>query len=426
MSGWRRREGKNETEIENGVDNGNSKDKATIIAPYQLQYQTTEYNKSFTLAYHNNFIDYRNHKSQNREETQTNSKQKMLGLLKQGIVSTQFFLYGKKHCTQTGYLKHVAQYAEPVQSAAVLDLSDPSQKDDGVDLSGKTFLVTGANQGIGKEIATYAAAKKATVYMLCRNKERAENAQKDIKELTKNDNVNVLLADVAEPTQIQKVVTEFQKKEQKLDVLVCNAGALFNDRRVNSEGKEITLMSHLVGGSYQLTKLLLPSLKKASETNGGEARVVYVASGGMYTSKFPSWEVAASSGEYESSYDGQFSYAYAKRGQVLMAERFTKEYPEITFVSSHPGWTKTAAVDEAYGSQAKYLEPMRTMWEGAEGICWLTATSKTNLQGGEFYLDRRPQRKHIAGPFMSDGSFTKNTEKEVDEMMKKLEEESGV
>lgn len=347
---------------------------------------------------------------------------KMIGFIKQGIVSTQFFLYGKKHCTQTGYLKHLGQYTEPVQSAAVVDVNSS----DGVDLSGKTFIVTGANQGIGKEIATYAAAKKATVYMICRNKERAQAAQKDIQELTKNQNVNVLLADVSEPSHIKRVVSEFQAKEQKLDCLICNAGALFNDRRVNSEGQEITFMSHLVCGSYQLTKLLLPSLKKASEVTGGEARVIYVASGGMYNSKFPDLEVAASTGKYESQYDGNMAYSYAKRGQVLMAERFTKDYPEISFLSSHPGWVRTVGVDAAFGSAQKVLEPMRTTWEGSEGICWLATTAEKNLERGAFYLDRTPQRKHIAGAFMTDGTFTKNTDEEVDVMMKSLGEISGV
>lgn len=346
----------------------------------------------------------------------------MIGLIKQGIVSSQFFLFGKKQFTQTGYLKHVAQYREPVQSAAFVD----ADTNDGVDLTGKTFLVTGANQGIGKEIATYAAGKKATVYMLCRNKERAESAQKDIQDLTNNQNVIVLLGDVSEPSQVKRVVSEFQGKEQKLDCLVCNAGALFNERQVNSEGQEITLMSHLVSGSYQLTKLLLPSLKEASKRNSGESRVIYVTSGGMYNAKFPEWEEAASTGKYESSYSGNLAYSYAKRGQVLLAERFTKEYPEIAFVSGHPGWTRTAGVDAAFSSSAKYLEPMRTTWEGAEGICWLTATSKKNLESGGFYLDRVPQRKHIAGPFMTDGTYTKNTEEEVETMMKCLGQASGV
>lgn len=345
-------------------------------------------------------------------------------MIKQGIVSTQFFLFGRKHFTQTGYRKHLAQYSEPVQAAAVVEASDPSS--DGVDLSGKTFLVTGANQGIGKEIATYAASKKATVYLLCRNKDRAESARKEIQEQTNNDNVNVLLADVSESGQVEAAVSEFLGKEQRLDCLVCNAGALFNDRRVNSEGHEATLMSHLVCGSYQLTQLLMPALERSSAADGGEPRVIYVASGGMYNSKFPEWTRAASTGQHAEDYDGNLAYSYAKRGQVLLAERLARDRPGVSFVSSHPGWVRTAAVDAAYGSSAKYLDPMRATWEGAEGICWLAAAPADRLTSGAFYLDRTPQRKHIAGPFMTDGTFTKNTEEEVDVMMKHLAETSGV
>jgi dehydrogenase/reductase SDR family protein 12 len=344
---------------------------------------------------------------------------RMIGLIKQGIVSTQFFLYGKKHFTKTGYLRHVAQYDDPVQSATVVDANDPNN--DGVDLSGKTFLISGANQGIGREIATYAASKKATVYMLCRNKERADIARREIMELTNNSNVVVLLGDVGEPSHIRRVVSEFQDRETKLDCLVCNAGALFNDRRVNSDGLEVTLMSHLVCGSYQLTKLLLPSLN-----NSDGARVVYVSSGGMYNTKFPHWDVAGSTGDHSAGYDGNMAYSYAKRGQVLLAERFTRQYPSVAFLSCHPGWVRTVGVEDAFGDTAKLLEPLRSGWEGSEGICWLTATPRTNLISGEFYLDRKPQRKHIAGAFFTEGSYTKNTVEEVENMMKKLEETCGV
>ena len=69
---------------------------------------------------------------------------------------------------------------------------------------------------------------------------------------------------------------------------------------------------------------------------------------------------------------------------------------------------------------------MRTLWEGSEGICWLATTPSKDLEGGAFYLDRKPQRKHIAGPFFTDGSYTRNTDNEVDDMMKKLLEKAGV
>jgi dehydrogenase/reductase SDR family protein 12 len=223
-------------------------------------------------------------------------------------------------------------------------------------------------------------------------------------------------------SQVRTVVSALQTKEDKVDVLICNAGVLLNDRRETSEGLEVTFASHLLGGSFLLSQLLLPQLKAAKD----QARVIFVSSGGMYNAKFPDWPTATSVEGATHKYDGQFAYSYAKRGQILLAERFTKDIPEIAWVSAHPGWTDTPAVDEAYGDTKKYLEPMRQTWQGAEGIAWLMGAERSKLESGEFYLDRKPQRKHLAGAFFSEGSFTKNTEKEIDEMLQKMEKATGL
>lgn len=293
---------------------------------------------------------------------------------------------------------------------------------DGVNMEGKVVVITGANSGLGKELATYAAAKGAKLYMLCRSKERAEKARDEIVKLTSNDSVEIILADLAELAQVRNAANELSAKESKIDVLVCNGGVLLNDRKESSEGFELTFASHLLGGSYLLSNLLWPRLK-ASDDKG---RVIFVSSGGMYNTKFPDWKTAVSSKDATSDYNGNFAYAYAKRGQVLLAERWTKTMPETCWVSAHPGWSATPAVDEAYGENKKYLEPFRTPWEGAEGIAWMMATEKSNLESGEFYLDRKPQRKHLAGAFFSEGTYTKNTDSEVDEMMTKLKEAAGL
>lgn len=112
--------------------------------------------------------------------------------------------------------------------------------------------------------------------------------------------------------------------------------------------------------------------------------------------------------------------------QVVLAEEWSKEHTDIKIVSAHPGWSDTPAVDEAFGDAKKYLQPLRTPWEGAEGIAWLVGTPNKNIQSGEVYLDRKVQPKHIAGLFYSEGSFTKNTAKEVDSFMIKLKEATGV
>lgn len=276
-------------------------------------------------------------------------------------------------------------------------------------------VITGANSGIGKEMATYAAAKGATLYMLCRSQGRAEEAKADIQQKTDNPNVHILLVDVTELSQIRKAVAELQSKEDKVDCIVCNAGVLLNEKTENSQGIEVTFASHLLGGSYLLPHLLMPQLKKSDQS-----RVIFVTSGGMLITKFPDWATATSTNN--GKYDGTNAYSYAKRGQVLLAEQWAKEIPDVTFVTCHPGWAATNAVDEAFGENKKYLEPMRSTWQGAEGFCWLMSTDKNNLTNGAFYLDRKLQKKHIAGPFMTEGGYTKNSQAEVDEIMKNLKE----
>jgi dehydrogenase/reductase SDR family protein 12 len=119
-------------------------------------------------------------------------------------------------------------------------------------------------------------------------------------------------------------------------------------------------------------------------------------------------------------------YAYAKRGQVILAEQFAKEYPDVAWVTVHPGWTDTPAVEEAFGDQKKYLAPLREPWQGAEGVAWLTQTDRKNLENGEFYLDRTTQTKHLAGPFFSEGSYTKNKPEEVAALMENLKKAAGI
>ena len=282
---------------------------------------------------------------------------------------------------------------------------------------------------MGKQIATYAAAKGARLYMLCRSQQRAEQAKQDIieeiKQAGSNESssftptVEIIVVDVSELDQVRAAAQSLQAKEPKVDVIVCNAGVLLNDRAETSQGLEVTFASHLLGGSYLLPQLLLPQLIAA-----GDARVVTVTSGGMYNFRLPSWELLTS--DKSVTYNGVNAYAYAKRGQVLLAERQSQLEPKIKWVTAHPGWSDTNAVDEAFGDQKKYLMPLREPWQGAEGIAWLLGADANQLENGALYLDRKTQPKHIAGPFFTEGSYTKNKPEDVDAFMAKLKETAGL
>jgi len=327
----------------------------------------------------------------------------------QFAASSQFFLYGKRSFTRTGWERQRALYDKPDLLTQDLNLAE------------KIYMITGANSGIGKEMAQFVASKGATVYMLCRSAARAEAARADIVAKAGNDKVHVLEGDVGSEADVRRCWDLFASRsatpeKPRLDALVCNAGALMNEKTLTTEGLEITFASHFLFGTYLLGQLAMPALEATPDS-----RFVAVSSGGMYNFPFPSWEIATSTSKDPSvKYDGQAAYAYAKRGQVLLCERWAARYPSTKVVSCHPGWTSTPAVDAAYGDTKKYLEPMRSPWEGAEGIIWLMVAPCEKIESGAFYLDRTPRAKHISGPFFTEGSYTKNSAAEVDALMANL------
>lgn len=279
----------------------------------------------------------------------------------QTITTTQFYLKGRRQSTLTGYLRHKGKYTEPVQGAVVVNGNEDGLTD-GFDMSAKVVVITGANSGIGFDLATYAAGKNAKVYMFCRSEERGEAARKKISQRTGSDKVEVIQCDVSLKKSVQRAVEEFKAKEHRLDALICNAGVLLNERTETPEGWETTFASHLLFGSYMLGSLLMP------QVDPDEGRIIFVSSGGMYNTKFPTWTKATSTGDAMSSYSGNMAYSFAKRGQVLLAERWASLNPKgPKVVSCHPGWVDTPAVEEAYGDQKKFLEPMRNPWQVRNG-----------------------------------------------------------
>jgi len=293
-------------------------------------------------------------------------------------------------------------------------------------LAGKVYLVTGSNQGIGKEIAMFLAKKGGSVLMACRSLERAQTACQDIIEKTGNSKVAVLQADVSLEADVRELWKAFlahplakpnAQAGVQLHGLCCNAGALLNKRTLTSEGVETTFACHLLFGTYLLGELAMPVLERTPDS-----RIVIVSSGGMYNTALPPWEVLSSTHENsEKNYSGDMCYAQAKRAQVMLAEYWAAMATRVKVVTAHPGWTLTDGVESAFGNSKSWLEPLRSTWEGAEGICWLMTVRASAIVTGSFYLDREPQVKHIAGLFCTEGSATKNSPQEIEMFHENLE-----
>jgi NAD(P)-dependent dehydrogenase (short-subunit alcohol dehydrogenase family) len=141
------------------------------------------------------------------------------------------------------------------------------------EMQGKICLVTGSNSGIGKETALSLAKMGATVLMVVRNKERGKKAQKEIVKQSCNYSFDLMICDLSSMKSIRHFAEEFRKKYQRLDVLVNNAGAVYNKRETTPEGFERTFAVNYLG-PFLLTHELLDILKSSFPS-----RIINVSSG---------------------------------------------------------------------------------------------------------------------------------------------------
>jgi len=255
-----------------------------------------------------------------------------------------------------------------------------------VDLSGKVCLVTGANSGIGFETSRALAERGATVWMLCRDRQRGKRAVEQVRASTGSTCVHLGQLDVSDLDAVRRFARDFAAP--RVDVLVHNAGVLPDRRSASADDHEITLATHVLG-PWALTQAMAPKLRAARD-----ARVVFVSSGGMYTQRLSlddcEWR--------RRPYDGVAAYAQTKRMQVVLAELLAEELPvaRVTVSSVHPGWADTPAVRTSLPRFWQTMQSrLRTPAEGADTVIWLAASPAARGRSGLFWFDRRPRSTHL-------------------------------
>ena len=143
------------------------------------------------------------------------------------------------------------------------------------DLLEKTYVVTGANSGIGYEAAHNFASRGATLGLVCRNEARGHQALAAIHGETGNDKISLYLADFNSLADVLRMSGELLADFPKIDVLCNNAGGSNASRVLTSEGFEATFVTNHLSG-FLLTTRLMPALIKAGETH--RARIVFTSS----------------------------------------------------------------------------------------------------------------------------------------------------
>jgi len=249
----------------------------------------------------------------------------------------------------------------------------------GLDLSGKTFLVTGMNSGIGLESARVLAMRGARIVAAARTEEKAREAGAAF-----NDRLVPVPCELSEPSSVRAAVERVKSSVDKLDGILCNAGIMALPQRTIAHGHELQFLTNHIGHFILVTGLL--------DKLGDEGRVV------MLSSAAHGW--APESGiefddiTLEKSYKPGLAYGQSKLANLLFAKGLAKRFAgtKKTANAVHPGVIATNLVRHM-NPIVRVVMPigtalaMKTIPQGAATQVFVLTHPSVAGTSGEYFAD---------------------------------------
>lgn len=252
-------------------------------------------------------------------------------------------------------------------------------------MQGKTVLVTGATDGIGKVTARGLMELGASVLIVGRNPDKTARVADELAELSGRPRPMTFVADLSEPKQVKRLADEIVGRLTMLDVLVNNAGAFFAKRELNSEGMEMTFaLNHL--NYFLLTHQLLGLLKKAPQ-----GRIVNVASEAHRGVSLDFGDLYG-----EQGYQGWRAYQRSKLANILFTAELAERLKEtaVTANSLHPGFVASNFGHNNRGWWTGLLKLAQKLFaineeRGAQTSIHVASAADLRQTSGLYYVDRK-------------------------------------
>jgi dehydrogenase/reductase SDR family protein 13 len=201
------------------------------------------------------------------------------------------------------------------------------------DLANKTFIVTGANTGIGKVTAKELARRGAHVVLACRSKDKTAAVIEEIQRDTGTTTAEYVHLDLGDLASVRACAEAIAARNLPIHGLINNAG-MAGSKGLTRDGFELTWgVNHL--GPYLFTRLLLDRVKQA-----GQARIVNVASASHYNATGIDWDALK---QPTRSATGMREYGVSKLCNVLFAKELARRLDGtgVTTYALHPGVVAT-------------------------------------------------------------------------------------
>jgi NAD(P)-dependent dehydrogenase (short-subunit alcohol dehydrogenase family) len=258
---------------------------------------------------------------------------------------------------------------------------------------GKTVLVTGANQGIGRATALSLARLGAKVVLLCRNKTKGSAALQEVQAAATGEPPELLVADLGSLSDVRRAAEHFRERHSRLDVLVNNAGLYVPSFQTTADGFEETFaVNHL--GPFVLTREL-EELLKATATLAGGARIVNVSSAAHARGRI-AWDDL----ELRKSYGAFRAYAQSKLANILFTYELARrlEGTHVTANCLHPGVIASGFGQTYTGTFSLLIRIARPFFssteEGAKTSVYLASSPEVEGVTGRYFVKCKATRSN--------------------------------
>ncbi|MFF0434517.1 oxidoreductase [Streptomyces sp. NPDC004327] len=250
------------------------------------------------------------------------------------------------------------------------------------DLTGRVFVVTGANSGLGLATTRALARHGAHVVLAVRDERKGEGAARDIAAQVPGARLDVRRIDLADLDSVREFAAKLRADHPHLDVLVNNAGVMAPPRTLSAQGHELQFAANHLG-HFALTGLLLDRLAA-----GREPRVVTVSSLQHRKGSIHFGDIDGARGYAPMGFYNQSKLANAVFGHELH-RRLTAAGSPVRSVLAHPGYTATnlqndtpvALVRLVFG---RILGPLLAQSPETGALPQLCAATAPGVEGGAF------------------------------------------
>ncbi len=258
-------------------------------------------------------------------------------------------------------------------------------------MSIKTTVITGATSGIGKETALALAKKDHTLYLLVRNVIKGDQLKQEIITKTGNKNIHVVKCDLSDLQSVREAAAELNNgKLFAINVLINNAGGMFDKKELSKDGFEMTFATNHLG-HFLLTTSILPLLEK------GHARIINLSSEAhkMGKANFDDlqWE--------RRPYSAIKAYGEAKLFNIYFTKTLAEKYADkgISSFAVHPGVVRTGFGAESSGL-SKFLlllaKPfMISPEEGAQTSIFLATEPGMEAKSCQYFIKGKMAKSSV-------------------------------